>query len=273
MKKKIWALGLVWLLLLGAAALADGGDWHESRIYGSVQLANYAGWCDGYQSVDGFGGITAADSFTLTVISKSASIWSEPSTGSKKLGSVSYGESLTGVSSDGGNNVAMDRNFYEVEYNGRQGWVGATYVVRNTLEIVLMESNVPAYIAPDARSKKVGSLSKMTRYRVIGFYDDYYIVSFRGAACAYIPMGCRHYDTTFEAAERTSSYGKGTVAYSTKLRTGPGESYPEIKELKEGETVVCLDKIEGWYVLWYSGKNTDGQILAFVDADAVNMNR
>ena len=126
MKKKIWALGLVWLLLLGAAALADGGDWHESRIYGSVQLANYAGWCDGYQGVDGFGGITAADSFTLTVISKSASIWSEPSTGSKKLGSVSYGESLTGVSSDGGNNVAMDRNFYEVEYNGRQGWVGAT---------------------------------------------------------------------------------------------------------------------------------------------------
>ena len=96
MKKKIWALGLVWLLLLGAAALADGGNWHESRIYGSVQLANYAGWCDGYQSVDGFGGITAADSFTLTVISKSASIWSEPSTGSKKLGSVSYGESLTG---------------------------------------------------------------------------------------------------------------------------------------------------------------------------------
>ena len=49
MKKKIWALGLVWLLLLGAAALADGGNWHESRIYGSVQLANYAGWCDGYQ--------------------------------------------------------------------------------------------------------------------------------------------------------------------------------------------------------------------------------
>ena len=63
------------------------------------------------------------------------------------------------------------------------------------------------------------------------------------------------------------------MTYSTKLRTGPGESYPEIKELKEGETVVCLDKIEGWYVLWYSGKNTDGQILAFVDADAVNVNR
>ena len=101
MKKKIWALGLVWLLLLGAVALADGGDWHESRIYGSVQLANYAGWCDGYQSVDGFGGITAADSFTLTVISKSASIWSEPSTGSSIVGrgrpvrAISFGRKTT----------------------------------------------------------------------------------------------------------------------------------------------------------------------------------
>ena len=54
--------------------------------------------------------------------------------------------------------------------------------MRNKLEIVLMESNVPAYVAPDRNAKKVGSLSKMTRYRVIGFYDDYYIVSFRGAA-------------------------------------------------------------------------------------------
>ena len=40
----------------------------------------------------------------------------------------------------------MDHNFYQVEYKGKKGWVGSTYVVRNTLEIVLMESNVPAYI-------------------------------------------------------------------------------------------------------------------------------
>lgn len=272
MKKKIWALGLVWLLLLGAAALADGGDWHESRIYGSVQLANYAGWCDGYQSVDGFGGITAADSFTLTVISKSASIWSEPSTGSKKLGSVSYGESLTGVSSDGGNNVAMDRNFYEVEYNGRQGWVGATYVVRNTLEIVLMESNVPAYIAPDARSKKVGSLSKMTRYRVIGFYDDYYIVSFRGAACAYIPKDAAHYDTKFIGLYRQAAAHSGSVEYGTKLRTGPDDSYPEIKTMNAGASVECLDEIDGWYMIRYSGKGADGGVFAFIDSDAVSVN-
>ena len=83
MKKKIWALGLVWMLLLGAAALADGGDWHESRIYGSVQLANYAGWCDGYQSVDGFGGITAADSFTLTVIRRAQAFGASPARAAK----------------------------------------------------------------------------------------------------------------------------------------------------------------------------------------------
>lgn len=273
MKKKFVACLLAGLMLLCTAALADGGSgWLNSATRGSLQLASYAGDYNGYVDVDGCGGSQADDSLWVTVISKKATVWSSPSTGSKQLGGEPFGDGLRVATNDSGQPI-MEKNFYRVDYNGKTGWINASYVVRNKLEIVLMESNVPAYVAPDRNAKKVGSLSKMTRYRVIGFYDDYYIVSFRGAACAYIPMGCRHYDTTFEAAERTSSYGKGTVAYSTKLRTGPGESYPEIKELKEGETVVCLDKIEGWYVLWYSGKNTDGQILAFVDADAVNVNR
>lgn len=272
MKKKVFAWLLAALMLLGAAALADGGDWHDSRVHGSIQFASYAGWYDGYQSADGFGGTTAADPCNLTVISKSASIWNEPSTASKRLASASYGETLTGISSDGANNVVMDHNFYQVEYKGKRGWVGAPYVVRNTLEIVLMESNVPAYIAPDARSKKVGSLSKMTRYRVIGFYDDYYIVSFRGAACAYIPKSAAHYDTTFEAQYRQVAVRSGTVAYGTKLRTGPGDSYPEIKEMNAGTTVDCLDEIDGWYMIRYSGKGADGEVYAFVDSDAVNVN-
>ncbi len=272
MKKKIFAWLLAAMTMLSAAALADGGDWHNSRNFGSTQFASYAGWYNGYQSADGFGGITAADPCNLMVISKSVSIWSEPSTGSKRLASASYGETLTGVSSDGGNNVMMDGNFYEVEYKGKRGWVGMQYVVRNELEITLMESNVPAYVAPDARSKKVGSLSKMTRYRVIGFYDDYYIVSFRGAACAYIPMSAKHYDTTFEAKYRQATTRSGSVERSTKLRTGPSGSYAEIKTLNAGEQIECLDEIEGWYMIRYSGKGVDGQVFAFVDSDAVSIN-
>ena len=272
MKEKVLAWLLAAMMMLGATALADGGGWHNSRSFGSIQFANYTGWSDGYQSVDGFGGVTAADPYYLTVISKSASIWSEPSTGSKKLGSVSYGDSLLGVSSDGGYNVTMDHNFYQVEYKGKKGWVGATYVVRNTLEIVLMESNVPAYIAPDARSKKVGSLSKMTRYRVIGFYDDYYIVSFRGAACAYIPKSAAHYDTTFSEMYTWKPTHFGTVEYDTKLRTGPDDSYPEIKEMNAGTDVTCVDEIDGWYMICYSGKGAEGEVYAFIDSDAVSVN-
>ena len=270
MKKKVLAWLLAAMMMLGTAALADGGVWHNSRSFGSIQFANYTGWSDGYQSVDGFGGITAADPYNLTVISKSASIWSEPSTGSKKLGSVSYGDSLLGVSSDGGYNVTMDHNFYQVEYKGKKGWVGSTYVVRNTLEIVLMESNVPAYIAPDVRSKKDGSLSKMTRYRVIGFYDDFYIVSFRGAACAYIPKDAAHYDTTFMAMYRQTTAHKGSIEYDTKLRTGPDDSYPEIKTMNAGTTVEWIDVIDGWCMIHYSGKGADGDIFAFVDSNAVS---
>ena len=164
----------------------------------------------------------------------------------------------------------MDHNFYQVEYKGKKGWVGSTYVVRNTLEIVLMESNVPAYIAPDVRSKKVGSLSKMTRYRVIGFYDDFYIVSFRGAACAYIPKDAAHYDTTFMAMYRQTTAHKCSIEYDTKLRTGPDDSYPEIKTMNAGTTVEWIDVIDGWCMIHYSGKGADGDIFAFVDSNAVS---
>ena len=43
MKKKFVACLLAGLMLLGAAALADGGEWHESRIGGSVRLTGYTG--------------------------------------------------------------------------------------------------------------------------------------------------------------------------------------------------------------------------------------
>ena len=64
------------------------------------------------------GACRAAEGHNIKIIIEpdDTSIWSEPSTGSKKLGSVSYGDSLLGVSSDGGYNVTMDHNFYQVLY-------------------------------------------------------------------------------------------------------------------------------------------------------------
>ena len=211
------------------------------------------------------------DRHGMSVISKSATLWSKPSTGSKKVASMNH-QDVALCLYDGGYEPVMQNNFYHVDYKGKTGWVNAAYVVRNKLEIVLMESNVPAYVAPDRNAKKVGSLSKMTRYRVIGFYDDYYIVSFRGAACAYIPMSCRHYDSTFELLHRQAPNAAGTIQYDTPLRTGPDDSYPEIKTMKGGETFSCINEIDGWYVMSYLDKNTDGEVYAFVDSDAANVN-
>ena len=61
MKKKFVACLLAGLMLLGAAALADGGEWHESRIGGSVRLTGYTGDYNGYVSADGLGGVAGAD--------------------------------------------------------------------------------------------------------------------------------------------------------------------------------------------------------------------
>ena len=56
MKKKMAACLLAGLMLLCTAALADGGEWHESRIGGSVRLTGYTGDYNGYVSADGPGG-------------------------------------------------------------------------------------------------------------------------------------------------------------------------------------------------------------------------
>ena len=268
--KKIMAAGLTALMLLGSAqAMADGGDWVNSQFNGPMQLASYANGFDGYQSVDGFGGITAADPYFLTVISKSASIWEEPRTGSRKLGSASNGETLHARCPEGLDQVIEENGFYFVDYKQIMGWVNKDYVVRNTLEITLMESNVPAYIAPDVHSKKVGSLSKMTKLRVIGFYDDFYIVELRGGA-AYIPMDVRHYDTGFESFHHAGMSFKGRTTAETKLRTGPGEDYPVIRDLPANYEFSGLNIVDGYYLIAYFEKEIYG--YAYIDMrDAEHM--
>ena len=155
--KKIVAMILSAMLMLAAcAAMADGSaDWLYSKLNGYVQLASYVGEYDGYVSVDGFGGVTAGDSYQVTVISKNASIWSEPRTNSKKLASAAHGTSLSCRSEDGGESLVYENGFYGVTYKGKDGWINEDYVVNNNLTITLLESNVPAYIAPDTASKKV----------------------------------------------------------------------------------------------------------------------
>lgn len=255
---------------LGGTALADGGGtWYTSRLFGAGQFAQNVGECDGYESVDGFGGVTSADPFTVTVISKSASIWEQPKTNSGKLGSAKHGEMLSTVSGDGAENALMDNGFYAVEYKGRRGWINSAYVVRNVLEITLMESNVPAFIAPDRTSKKVGSLAKQTSYRVVGLYDDFYIVNLRDAAVAYIPMSVAHYDNCFDRNYHTSAGmpGKLTVQSKTSLRTGPGKNYPEIRKLNAGTQMNVSDMIDGWYLV----RDEKAHTWAYVDsADATD---
>lgn len=264
MKKRMLATMMALMLMSGAQAMAEDWNWVNSRFHGPVRLASYADGFDGYQCADGFGGVTAADPYFVTVISKAASIWAEPRTGSKKLASASNGDIIPCRSTADGMDNWKENGFYAVDYNGKAGWVNEDYVISNTLEITLMQSNVPAYIAPDVHSKKVGSLSKMTKLRVIGFYDDFYIVELRGAA-AYIPMDVRHYDTKFEGLYRTGVSKKGKTMIKTPLRTGPGEEYPEIKELPSGYEVDCMDEINGYYVVI----NAEDLCYAFVNMQDV----
>ena len=247
--KAICLLAALLLTMMGAAALADSdAQWYSSELYGYGQFAHYAGGYDGYASVDGFGAEYGVKP-TVTVISKSASIWAEPRTNSKKLASASNAETFACQTYDGYNYIEQD-GFYAVDYKGKEGWVNETYVVLNAMQITLMESKGPAYSAPDSQSKKVGSLSKQTSYTVIGIYDDYYIINLRGAAAAFIPMDARQYDSIFDESYRSGgARGRITVTYKTSMRTGPSDSYAEISKVSSGKQMNVYDIINGWYLV------------------------
>ncbi len=252
MKKRMIFVLVLALCLFACAAMADGsGDWLYSRLHGYTQLASFTGDYDGYVCVDGYGGVSPAEEGQVTVISKNASVWAEPRTNSKKLGSAAHGKSLWCRSDDGGESVLYEDGFFAVEFNGREGWINEDYVVLNTLTITLLESNVPAYIAPDTSAKKVGSLSKLTQYRVIGFYDDFYVINLRDAAAAFIPMSVKHRDNTFDRNYRGGGGYRDVVVTTAKvkLRTGPSSRYPEISTLKAGTKLTVFDVINDWYLV------------------------
>lgn len=208
----------------------------------------------GYFDAEGIGGVAAPVTTSVRVISKSATIWTQPRTGSPKLGSVGNGETLEGVLDPNGYSVTPVSGFYPVWYKGQYGYINADYVVFAPFEIVLMESNVPAYCAPTTASKKVGSLSKHTRYTVLGFYGDYYIVNLRQAA-AFIPMDVAHYDTHFERLFHTAAGRVGSTTVKTALRTGPGENYAKVEDVPAGYVFESYAYIGGWYVVRYATKS------------------
>ena len=275
MKKRAVAWMLLTLLLLQTAAVADGLhlDYikeYRSALYGeAMRFQSYAYDYPGYVRADGMGyaPYNGEDEQFIRIITKSASVWSQPKTNSKKLGSVSNGDELICMIEEG--DPAKDGDFFVVEYKGNVGYVNQDYAVLSPLEIVLMESNVPAYIAPDSSAKCVGSLSKHTRHTVIGMYDDYYIINLRGAAAAYISKETKCYDNRFEKYYLAMPTETGTIIRKTELRTGPGEDYPKVADVKAGDTFEFYDMINAWYMLRYTPKGGE-PVFVFVycnDAD------
>lgn len=275
--KRMFAGLMAALLLAQGCALADGlkldyrieNEFH-SALYGKARLQSFAYNYPGYVGADGMGrDAYAYEPSYIRIITKSASVWAEPRTNSKKLGSVSNGDELPCIEENGG--ASKDGDFFEVEYKGKTGYVNRSYAVVSPLEIVLMESNVPAYIAPDTASKCVGSLSKHTRYTVIGMYDDYYIINLRGAAAAFIRKDVKCYDSRFEKFYLGQQTETGTIIRDTTLRTGPGEDYAKVADVKAGDTFEFYDMINAWHMLRYTPKGSDESFFVFVYCNDVDV--
>lgn len=277
--KKWLAFALAAIMLCAqAGALADGlkleyriDNEYRSALNGTVRLQSFAYDYPGYVSADNMGRHLYGDGPAdyIRIITKSASVWAEPRTNSKKLGSVSHGDELRCEFVHG--DIARDGDFFVVDYKGKTGYVNQSYAVGVPLEIVLLESNVPAYIAPDTASKCVGSLAKHTRYTVIGMYDDFYIVNLRGAAAAFISKKTKCYDSRFEQFYSGLPTEKGTIIRDTELRTGPGEHFAKVADVKAGDTFEFYDMINAWHMLRYTPKGSSESFFVFVYCNDVDV--
>ena len=83
----------------------------------------------------------------------------------KLVQNINNGSELTILSQEDG--------WFNVSYNGKEGWVVADYIVENPVYITLRSSNTAAYSFNNRNSKKVGSLTKYTRLLVISETDSY----------------------------------------------------------------------------------------------------
>lgn len=246
MKKAIAAALVCCMVLAAAFAAADGyenGDNWDRRYTGT-------------------GGIATAE-----VISKSVTLRDKPSMSGRSVVSIPSESYLMVLD-------MVNDSWVKVEWQksgGKvyQGYVRSEYIVVNPEYITLRRSNTPAHSMPARGSKLLGSLAKMTRLRVIGTWDNYYCVFLRGGA-AFIPMDADVWTETelndLRRSTDTPSLGgyHGRTSVKTSLRTGPGEDWPEIKQLSPG-TKLDLSAIreDGWVFV----KNAEN--IGYVEASDI----
>lgn len=229
MKRTMVMVLVCCMLLVSAFAVADGYE-------------NGDNW---EKAFTGTGGIATAE-----VISKSVTLRDKPSMSGKNVVSIPSESYLMVLE-------VIDDSWVKVEWqksSGKtyKGYVRSEYIVINPEYITLRKSNTPAYSMPARDSKLLGSLSKMTRLRVVGTWDNYYCVFLRGGS-AFIPMGSDIWTDTELEYLKESTYKSGLGGYQsrtsskTSLRTGPGKDWPEIMSLKSGTKldVSTIDE-DGW---------------------------
>ena len=235
------AMMLVFCMMCSCCAQADGYAYDSGDRWDKVYT--------------GTGGIATAE-----VISKSVTLRDKPSMSGSKIVSIPSEEVLMVLEevNDSWLQVSWQKSAGKVY----EGYIRTEYVVVNPEYITLRRSNTAAYSVPSRQGKTLGSLAKMTRLRVLGTWDEYYVVFLRGGA-AFIPMDADVWTETELNQLRVSTYSdalggyRSRTAKKTSLRTGPGKDWPEIMQLKSGTEIdVRAWEEDGWVFV----KDLDGNM-------------
>ncbi len=112
------------------------------------------------------------------VLCESLSLREQPEGSSPLLNTLTYGTSCTILEESG--------SWYNVVYRSQEGirysgWVRKEYVLMNPTYFTPNEET-PVYAMPCSGSKRVGLIDSGTSYPVIGLFDDFLVISLRGAS-------------------------------------------------------------------------------------------
>ena len=240
--------------------LGASGGWYQISYNGGT----------GYVSADYIvlsGGGGGSTNQTGKVKASSLNVRSGPGTGYSRIGSLANGATVTILGSSG--------NWYQINYNGRTGYVSKDYVTVTSSPIqtptqaptqtptqaptqtpgqtgTVKASSLNVRSGPGTGYSRIGSLPNGASVTILGTSNGWYQISYNGGT-GYVSASY----VTLNGGGGGGGTGSGTTgtvkASSLNVRSGPGTGYSRVGSLANGATVTILGSSGNWYQISYNG--------------------
>ncbi len=230
--------------------LSTSGDWVNAKYNGKT----------GYIYKDYVASVNSETSTTIQYVNarEGLNVRTGPSTSYSKLGKLSYGQSVTVISTSNG--------WSKINYNGSTGYVSSQYLqsikpssgsnsqTTDTVMYVNTTAGLNVRTGPSTSYSKLGKLSYGQSVTVISTSNGWSKINYNGST-GYVSS---QYLQSIKPSSGSNSQTTDTVMYvnttaGLNVRTGPSTSYSKLGKLSYGQSVTVISTSNGWSKINYNG--------------------